>query len=111
MVNYVPGQGDIVYLDFDPQKGHEQKGRRPGLVISNSTFNQFTKMAIVCPITNTIKNFPFHINLNEKHKTTGTIMCEQIKTVDYVARNISYIEKADREVFREAIDVISGFIE
>ena len=55
---YIPNQGDIVYMDFDPQAGHEQKGRRTALVVSNYTYNKVTKMALVCPITNTDRKFP-----------------------------------------------------
>ena len=104
-------RGDIVILDFNQQAGHEQKRRRPAVVISNKTFNNFTKMAIVCPITNTIKDFPLHINLNKKQKTTGTIMCEQLKTIDYIARNIIFCEKLTNETYNEVIDVINSFIE
>lgn len=56
---YIPEQGDIIYMDFDPQAGHEQKGRRPAVVVSNFTYNRITRMALVCPITNTKRNFLF----------------------------------------------------
>ena len=68
-------------------------------------------MAIVCPITNTIKEFPFHVNLDKNQKTTGTIMCEQIKTVYFYDRNIVYSEKLNVEFFNEVIDIIQGFID
>lgn len=57
-MGYIPEQGDIVYLEFDPQAGHEQKGKRPALIVSNNTFNQFTNRAIVCPLSKTKKKFP-----------------------------------------------------
>lgn len=60
-MNYMPKQGDIVFLDFNPQAGHEQKGTRPALVVSNNVYNNFTRIAIVCPITNTDRGFPLHI--------------------------------------------------
>ena len=84
---YIPEQGDIIFLDFDPRTGHEQKGRRPAIVVSNNTFNQFTKMALVCPVTNTNKGFPLHVPLDKRTKTTGVIMCEQVKSLDITARN------------------------
>ena len=68
MVKYIPKQGDIVYLDFNPIKGHEQKGNRPVIVISNNVFNKYTKMVVVCPITSNIKNFPTHYNLEDTKK-------------------------------------------
>jgi mRNA interferase MazF len=79
---YQPKQGDIVVIDFDPQAGHEQKGRRPCLVVSNNQFHIRTKLAMVCPITNTASGFPMHIPLDNRTKTTGEIMCEQVKCLD-----------------------------
>jgi len=104
-------QGNIIWLDFDPQIGYEQKGRRPALVISNETFNNFSKLAIVCPITNTDKNHPFHIKLNEKTKTKGVILCDQARTLDIKARNYEFIENIQEDTLLEAIDIIYGFIE
>jgi mRNA interferase MazF len=104
-------QGNIIWLDFDPQTGHEQKGRRPALVISNDTFNRFSKMAIVCPITNVDKNHPFHIKLNDKTKTKGVILCDQARTLDINARNYEFIEDVPEEISLEVIDIVNGFIE
>ena len=104
-------QGNIIWLDFNPQIGHEQKGRRPALVISNETFNNFSKMAIVCPITNVDKNHPFHIKLNDKTKTTGVILCDQARTLDIKARKFEFIESIPEDIFLEVIDIIYGFIE
>jgi mRNA interferase MazF len=103
--------GDIIWLDFDPQAGHEQKGRRPALVVSNKTFNSFSNLAIVCPITNTNKNHPFHIKLDARTKTTGVILCDQARTVDIKARTYEFIEAAPKDIVFEAADVINGFIE
>ena len=104
-------QGNIIWLDFDPQAGYEQKGRRPALVISNNTFNSFSKMVIVCPITNVNKNHPFHIKLDEKTKTTGVVLCDQARTLDIKARNYELIENISEEILLEVIDIIYGFIE
>ena len=108
---YIPEQGDIVFLEFDPQAGHEQKGRRPAFVVSNNTFNQLTKIAIVCPITNTNKGFPLHVTLDERTKTTGVVMCEQAKSLDVTARNASFVEKAPKDILEEVIDILIGFVE
>lgn len=108
---YIPKQGDIITIDFNPQTGHEQKGRRPAYVISSYTFNQFTKMAIVCPITNTNKGFPLHVPLDERTSTTGVIMCEQTKSLDIVARRSSFVEKSPQDILDEVIDIFIGFIE
>jgi len=89
MARYIPKKGDFVALTFDPQSGHEQKGRRPALVVSNDLFNQRTGLTIVCPITNTDRNIPFHVKIPEGSSLTGFVMVDQVKSIDYVARNIS----------------------
>lgn len=108
---YIPEHGDIVFLEFDPQAGHEQSGKRPALVVSNTTYNKFTKMAMVCPITNTNRNFPLHIELDKRSKTTGVIMCEQVKALDIRARNVSFHEKAPEDILEEVSDILIGFVE
>jgi len=110
-LTYTPAQGDIITLEFDPQAGHEQNGRRPALVVSNNTFNSFTKIAVVCPITNTDRGFPLHVPLDERTVTTGVIMCEQVKALDISARNARYKEKIPADILEEAVDILSGFFE
>ena len=92
MVMYNPEQGDIVFLDFSPQSGHEQSGRRPGVIISNRQFFARTKFAVVCPITNANNKFPLHIPLDNRTKTTGVILTEHIKCLDVISRNIQFVE-------------------
>ena len=105
-------QGDIICLNFDPQTGHEQSGRRPALVISNNSFNQVTKkVAMVCPITKTDKSLPFHIKLDDGMQTTGVVLCDQAKIIDVQARNFEFIEKAPKDIILNIIDIINGFIE
>jgi mRNA interferase MazF len=94
MPAYVPEKGDLLTLSFDPQSGHEQKGRRPALVISNFLFNRATGLAIVCPITNTNRNVPFHLPVPSSSSLTGFVMVEQVKSVDYTARKARFVEKA-----------------
>jgi mRNA interferase MazF len=104
-------QGCIIWLNFDPQTGHEQKGRRPALVVSNEVFNNFSTFAIVCPITNTKKKYPFHVRLDERTKTIGVILCDQSRTLDINARNYEFIENLPRDILLEVIDILGGFIE
>ena len=104
-------QGSLIWLDFDPQSGHEQKGRRPALVVSNETFNNFSNLAIVCPITNTNKEHPFHIKLDERTKTTGVILSDQTKTLDINTRNYEFIEEVPNDILWSVSDLISGFVE
>jgi mRNA interferase MazF len=110
-MTYKPKQGHIIVLDCDPQTGHEQKGRRPCLVISNDQFHARTSLAMVCPITNTTSGFPLHVQLDDRTKTTGEIMCEQAKCLDLSARNATFKEIAPADIIDEAIDVICSYIE
>ncbi len=83
---YIPERGDFIIATFDPQSGHEQKGRRPALVISNRLFNQATGLTIVCPITNTNRGIPFHVKVSAESSLTGFVMVEQVKSIDYKSR-------------------------
>jgi len=98
MRRYIPRKGDFLTLSFDPQAGHEQKGRRPALVISNDLFNQHTGLVIVCPLTNTDRGFPFHLRVPGEASLTGFVMVEQVKSVDYVMRRASFVEQAPVEL-------------
>ena len=104
-------QGDIVYLNFDPQSGHEQKGRRPALVVSNDLFNRVNSLTMVCPITHTDRALPFHLRLNGTTKTDGVILCDQVRMLDLTSRNAAFVEKAPRDIIAEAVDLITSFIE
>ena len=94
-------QGDIVYLDFDPQSGHEQKSRRPALVISNNLFNRVSSLTMVCPITHTDRGHPFHLRLDERTRTDG----------DLNSRHASFVERAPEDISSEAVDMVIGFLE
>lgn len=108
---YVPMQGDIVHLTFDPQSGHEQKGRRPALVISHQAFNRATSLAIVCPITNTDKSIPFHVKVPLGIKgITGFIMTEQIKSIDFNARKVQKFTAASQETLNEVLAILDACI-
>ena len=108
--SYIPKQGDIVFLDFTPTKGHEQKGYRPAIVISNDTFNKNTKMVILCPITSNEKEFPTHYLLQNSKKIKGSVLCEHIRSIDYEIRNLKYVEKASSEDFENIIDLLNAFL-
>jgi len=104
-------QGSIVLVDFDSQAGYEQKGRCPALLISNDLFNKYSEMAILCPITNTDKNHPLHVKLNDKTKTNGVILCDQIKTMDIKARNFKYLENIPEDILENVLDIAFSLIE
>ena len=106
MAIYVPQKGDLIALTFDPESGHEQKGRRPALVISNYLFNKNTGLAIVCPITNTNRQIPFHLTVPSSSKLTGYVMVDQIKSVDFRARKAKFIETAPKELLDDVLEVL-----
>jgi mRNA interferase MazF len=99
---YVPETGDLVWLTFDPQAGREQAGRRPALVLSPRTYNAKSGLALVCPITNQAKGYPFEVTVPAAHGATGVILADHVKSVDWKARRA---EKAGR-CSTEAIDEV-----
>ena len=103
---FIPRKGDFVTLSFDPQSGHEQKGRRPALVVSNYLFNKHTGLAIVCPITNTDRKIPFHLQMPASASLTGFVMVDQVKSIDYVSRKAKFVEKAPRDLIEDVISII-----
>lgn len=112
MVNkYIPKQGDIIFLDFKPTKGHEQTGKRPAIVISTNTFNINTKMVIVCPITSNIKEFPTHYKLEDAKKIQGSVLCEHIKSIDYEIRKVKFIEKSSENDLISTMMLVNACLE
>lgn len=110
MAAYVPRQGDFIAVAFDPRSGHEQSGRRPALVISHDLFNQHTGLAIVCPITNTRRDYPFHVAIPAGGEVTGFVMVEQVRSIDYRARRAKRIGKAPDEVLQEALSLLDACV-
>ena len=108
---YIPEQGDIVYLNLEPTKGHEQLGIRPAVVISNNVFNKNTKMAIVCPITSNDKEFPTHYKLEDTTKIHGSVLCEHIRSIDYEFRKLKFIEKLSNNDYISIITLMNACIE
>lgn len=102
-MRFIPNKGDLIWLDFTPQSGHEQKGKRPALVISNNFFNNKTGLAIVCPITSTKRDFPLHVEINSCRGISGFIMIEQVKSIDFTARNVEFIEQAPPPLVNEVL--------
>ncbi|WP_067725877.1 type II toxin-antitoxin system PemK/MazF family toxin [Oceanobacillus damuensis] len=103
---YRARQGDIIYIDFNPQKGSEQRGRRPAIIVSNDFFNQLSSLALVCPISNVSSDFPLNVKLDHKTETTGSILCQHVKSLDFTARNASFIERLPTELLEEVLSII-----
>jgi mRNA interferase MazF len=106
---YTPDRGDIVWLNFTPQAGNEQKGKRPAIILSPKEYNKKTGLAVCCPITSNIKGYPFEVIVNGK-KIDGAVLSDHLKNLDWKARDIKYIEKAHTEVLNEVVEKISVLI-
>ena len=109
MKTYIPERGDIVRIDFNPQLGHEQKGRRPAIIISHKSYNQKVGLALFCPITSQVKNYPFEVKI-EVDQITGAILSDQIKSLDWTTRNIASIGKVSNEILQTIIERIELLI-
>ena len=107
---YVPRKGDFIAVTFDPQSGHEQKGRRPALVVSNTLFNEQTGLAIVCPLTPTDRKFPFHVPVLNNQDMEGFVMVEQVKSIDFRARKVRLIGKASEGMLDEVLSILDACI-
>jgi mRNA interferase MazF len=107
---YVPDRGDIVWLQFNPQIGHEQAGHRPALVVSPISYNRKSGLALFCPITSQIKGYPFEVALSEIEGTPGVVLSDQIKSLDWRARKASRFSRASRDVMREVLAKIHALI-
>lgn len=102
---YTPNRGDIVWITFDPRKGHEQSGRRPALVLSTRAYNQRAQLVLVCPVTSHQKGYPFEVELREK-KMQGVVLADHIHSFDWKKRKAVFIQKVSLDV----IDRVSGRI-
>ena len=111
---YVPDAGHIIKIDLDPRKGHEQGGWRPALVLSPKIYNGKSGLAVVVPITNQAKGYPFEVPLPGNIKTTGVVLADAVKSVDLHARHAKYADTAPPEVMkavRERLMALLGFAE
>jgi mRNA interferase MazF len=100
---YIPERGDMVWLEFDPQAGHEQGGHRPALVLSPKPYNQKVGLFICCPITSKIKGFPFEVQLPTGLSVTGVILADQVKSLDWQERKAQFIERVPSKVIKEVL--------
>jgi len=94
---YIPERGDIVSFNFSPQIGHEQRGKRPALVLSPQSYNQKVGLLLAVPITSYTKDYPFEIALPKALKTKGVVLIDQLRSIDWQQREVEFIEKIDEE--------------
>jgi len=98
---YVPAQGDISWLQFDPQAGHEQAGHRPALVISPTPYNRRVGLALFCPLTSHVKGYPFEVVLPAGMKASGAVLADQVKSLDWRVRQAKFFCTVPDEVMAE----------
>ena len=107
---YFPERGDIVWLNFNPQSGHEQKGKRPAIVLSPKEYNEKTGLGLFCPITSKVKKYPFEVKI-ENEKINGVVLSDQIKSLDWVTRDIEFMAKETNEKIDEILNKIYVLLE
>ena len=100
---YTPERGDIIWITLEPAAGNEIKKRRTALVLSTSEFNRVTRTAVVAPTTNTVRGNAFEVLLDHRSKTTGVVLPQQFKTLDYQARKAEFIEKAPSDITQKTL--------
>jgi mRNA interferase MazF len=106
---YIPDRGDIVWLNFNPQSGREQSGKRPAFVISPKSYNEKIGLGLFCPITSKIKNYSFEVMI-ANNKISGVVLSDQIKSFDWKARDVEFIAKADPNDINEVVGKIGTLI-
>ena len=104
---YVPQRGDVVWLQFNPQAGHEQSGHRPALVLSPRNYNEKVGLALFCPVTNAIKGYPFEVVLPKGLKVKGAVLSDQVKSLDWKSRKAKRICTLPQEITNEVLENIS----
>ncbi len=103
-MRYIPDIGHVIKIDLDPVAGHEQGGWRPAIVLSPLSYNGKTDLAVAVPVTHQIKGYPFEVRLPSGMKTTGVVLSDRIKSLDWHARRIKYVETASPEVLKAIHD-------
>lgn len=108
---YVPERGDVVWLDFNPQAGHEQAGRRPVLIISPASYNGKVGLAILCPITSQVKGYPFEVKIPDDLEVSGVILSDQVKSLDWRIRRAAIICKLPEATVRRVLRKLLTLLE
>lgn len=109
-MSFVPDIGDVVIVDFNPQAGHEQAGKRPALVFSPKNFNKTTGFAWLCPITKQVKGYPFEVTIEGSKKTTGVILTDQMKFLDWSARNLRKVDAVNSDCLSNVKSIVATIL-
>jgi mRNA interferase MazF len=109
-MGYVPKRGDLVWLTFDPQAGHEQADRRPAFVLSPESYNRKTSLFLACPVTSRVKGYPFEIALPAGLPVSGVILADQIKSLDWKERKAQFAARSTGEIVEAVLALILPLI-
>ena len=107
---YVPQRGDVVWITLNPQAGHEQSGRRPAVVLSPGTYNEKVELAILCPVTNQIKGYPFEVLVPAGLPVTGAILADHVKSLDWRVRDAEWICALPSRVVTEILQKLGTLL-
>lgn len=110
-MGYVPKRGDVVWLTFQPQAGHEQSGRRPAVVVSPAAYNGRVGLALMCPVTTQAKGYPFEVPIPDEIGVRGVVLADQPKSLDWQAREAEYIDHLPRDTMSEIVAKIRVLVE
>jgi len=110
MATYVPNRGDVVWINFDPQAGHEQGGRRPAIVLSPRSYNKPSGLALFCPVTSRAKNYPFEVPLPVGAPVAGVVLVDQLRNLDWHSRQASFIGVLDEETMVEIMEKLRPLV-
>lgn len=110
MAGYIPNRGDVVWINFDPQAGHEQGGRRPAIVLSPRSYNKPSGLALCCPVTSRAKNYPFEVSLPAGAPVAGVVLVDQLRNLDWLARQAAFIGVLDDETLVELMEKLRPLV-
>jgi len=107
---YLPERGDLVWLSFNPQAGHEQAGRRPAVVLSPAAYNGKVGLALVCPVTSQVKGYPFEVALPAESALGGVVLSDQVKSLDWRARNAEFAGRLPAPAVAEILEKLGALL-
>jgi len=111
MAAYCPKRGDIIWISFNPQAGHEQAGYRPALVLSPEPYNRKVGLALLCPVTTQVKGYPFEVNIPPGLKAAGVVLADQVKSMDWKARKASFLCSLPESSMRQVLNKVGTLLD
>lgn len=108
--NCVPERGDVAWLNFTPQSGHEQAGHRPALVVTPKSYNSRTGLAVCCPITSQIKGYPFEVVIEANPNVQGAVLSDQFKSLDWQARRALFKGRVDQDTLQQVLGKMAALL-